>query len=65
IAPEELYHLPSDPKEQTNIVDKHPDLAMDFRAQIIEWLNTNKRHHKEYKLTKEAEERLRALGYLK
>ncbi len=65
IAAEELYDVRRDRKELNNVVDDHRQVALELRAQILEWLNTNKRQHKEHKLTKEAEERLRALGYIK
>ncbi|MFQ5601706.1 MAG: sulfatase [bacterium] len=65
IAPEELYDLKNDPREQNNLVELYPDIARDLRGQIIQWLNTNRQTHKEQKLTKAAEERLRALGYIK
>ncbi|NIR51230.1 sulfatase-like hydrolase/transferase [candidate division KSB1 bacterium] len=65
IEAEELYDVKKDPKEQKNVVAQHPDIAKELRAQIIQWANTNKKAIKEHKLTKEAEERLRALGYIK
>ncbi len=65
IDAQELYDVRTDPGETRNVVDEHPDVALELRAQILEWLNTNRRVHKEHKLTKEAEERLRALGYIK
>ncbi len=65
IAAEELYDMQNDPKEKNNIVDQLPEVALELRAKILEWLNTNKREHQEYQLTKDAEERLRALGYIK
>ncbi len=65
IEAEELYDVQKDPHEKHNIVSQHREVALELRAQILEWLNTNKRVHKEYELTKEAEERLRALGYIK
>ncbi|MFQ5636726.1 MAG: sulfatase [bacterium] len=65
IAAEELYDVRSDPFEQNNLVAEYPDIARELRGRIIEWVNTNKREHKEHELTKEAEERLRALGYIK
>jgi arylsulfatase A-like enzyme len=65
IEAEELYDVQNDPHERDNIVEQHREVALELRAQILEWLNTNKREHKEYELTKEAEERLRALGYIK
>jgi arylsulfatase A-like enzyme len=65
IAAEELYDMQNDPHEKNNVAAQHREVALELRAQILEWLNTNKRVHKEYELTKEAEERLRALGYIK
>ncbi len=65
IAAEELYDIQNDPHERNNVVAHYPDVARDLRGQIIEWLNTNKVQHQDFELTKEAEERLRALGYIK
>jgi arylsulfatase A-like enzyme len=65
IAAEELYDIQTDPHERNNVVAQYPDVARDLRGQIIEWLSTNKVQHKQFELTKEAEERLRALGYIK
>lgn len=65
IEAEELYDVRNDPLQKNNLVAESPDVARELRGQILEWLNTNKREHKEQKLTKEAEDRLRALGYIK
>jgi arylsulfatase A-like enzyme len=37
---DELYHLPSDPDEQTNVAAQHPDRCLDFRQRVAAW-----RHH--------------------
>ncbi len=62
---EELYNIQTDPSEQVNLAEQFPNIAKELRAEIINWLNTNKKVHKEYTLSKEAEKRLRALGYVK
>jgi arylsulfatase A-like enzyme len=37
---DELYHLPSDPDEQTNVAAQHPDRCRDLRGRVAAW-----RHH--------------------
>jgi arylsulfatase A-like enzyme len=64
ILSEELYRVREDPGETRNVVAEHPEAARQLRAQLVEWVETNKRFHKKHELSKEAEERLRALGYV-
>ena len=37
--PVELFDLDSDPNEQRNVMDEHPDLVASLSAQLREWLN--------------------------
>jgi arylsulfatase A-like enzyme len=64
ILSEELYRVREDPGETRNVVAEHPETARQLRARLVEWVETNKRFHKKQQLSKEAEERLRALGYV-
>lgn len=61
---EELYHLPTDPQETTNMASGQPEVLVTMRAALQEWL---KRHPdpepNQAVLTEEARETLRALGY--
>jgi choline-sulfatase len=34
----ELYHLASDPYEQRNVIDSHPQKANELRKELLEWL---------------------------
>ncbi|MCH9008006.1 sulfatase-like hydrolase/transferase [candidate division KSB1 bacterium] len=65
IAAEELYDIQNDPGETSNLAEQYPEIARDLRAQILQWVSTNKKTHEEIELTEEAKERLRALGYIK
>lgn len=65
IGAEELYDIQNDPGETSNLAEQFPEIARDLRAQILQWVSTNKKTHKEIELTEEAKERLRALGYMK
>jgi arylsulfatase A-like enzyme len=64
ILSEELYRVRDDPGETKNVVAENPETARQLRAQLVEWVESNKRVHKKQELSKEAEERLRALGYV-
>ena len=37
--PVELFDVDSDPNEQRNVMDDHPDLVASLTAQLREWLN--------------------------
>ncbi len=65
IDTEELYDVENDPAETRNLAGENPEIVRDLRAQLLQWVQTNKRVHKEVQLTEEATERLRALGYIK
>ena len=34
-----LYHLPSDPKQERNVVDRHPDIAKDLHRQLVKFMH--------------------------
>ncbi|MDP2308052.1 MAG: sulfatase-like hydrolase/transferase [Pseudomonadota bacterium] len=40
-APEELYHLPDDPSELTNLADTRPEVAGVLRTQVCNWVRAN------------------------
>lgn len=64
IQKEELYRVREDPGEKRNVVADNPEVARDLRTRLVEWVETDKRVHKEHQLTKDELERLRALGYV-
>jgi len=37
-VPSELYHLPSDPAQQQNVIEQHPQVAADLRARLVDFL---------------------------
>ena len=41
----ELYHLPSDPLEQTNVVNVRPRVAKELERRLDEWLAAQKKKH--------------------
>jgi len=41
--PVELYHLPSDPGEQRNVVEQRPEVAAALRVELEAWLETRRR----------------------
>lgn len=65
LATEELYDIANDPGENVNLAEQHPLVADSLRNQLLVWAESNKRQHVPQKLSKEAEERLRALGYIR
>jgi arylsulfatase A-like enzyme len=65
VQSEELYDLANDPKETVNVVDRFPEVADSLRSELLDWGDRNiKTTRPAPQLTKEAEERLRALGYV-
>jgi arylsulfatase A-like enzyme len=64
VQPEELYDIVSDPRETNNLIGRFPAIADSLRDRLLDWAESNKTAHVPQKLTKEAEERLRALGYI-
>jgi arylsulfatase A-like enzyme len=65
VQSEELYDIVNDPKETMNVVDQHPEIADSLRNDLLAWAERNvKTARPAQQLTKEAEERLRALGYI-
>ena len=38
LVPSELYHLPSDPQQQNNVIDRHPEVVADLRARFVQFL---------------------------
>ena len=61
---EELYDVQQDPKETVNVVDQYPEVADSLRGQLLDWMQRKKSASVPQRITKDAEERLRALGYL-
>ena len=39
-VPSELYHLPSDPHQEHDVIDQHPDVAADLRARYVAFLES-------------------------
>jgi len=37
-VPSELYHLPSDPHQQKNVIEQYPEVAKELRQKIVSWL---------------------------
>lgn len=65
VQSEELYDIINDPKETINVVDQYPDISDSLRNDLLNWAERNARSARPaQQLTKEAEERLRALGYI-
>ena len=64
IASEELYDLRSDPLEQANAVDRHPDVAAQLRQRLETWRAGAGPSPEAQPLAPETEQELRALGYL-
>ena len=38
VYPSELYHLPSDPQQQRNVIDQHPEVAVEMRQAFTGFL---------------------------
>jgi arylsulfatase A-like enzyme len=64
IGREELYRVSEDPGETRNVVADNAEAARELRKRLVAWVEANKQVHKQHQLSKEAEERLRALGYI-
>lgn len=64
----ELYHLPSDPGEETNLIDQNPEIAEDLLRKLNKHRQGDSSAESVERLTPEEEElveqRLRELGYL-
>jgi len=64
--PVELYDLGEDPAEKKNIADKHAELARRLTAQMDGlFKNARPRQSAKTKISKELEDQLRALGYIR
>jgi arylsulfatase A-like enzyme len=61
---EELYDLLSDPGEQQNIIESHPEVAESLREKLKEWMATERGRPSRIELSEKEKESLRALGYL-
>lgn len=33
-----LYHLPSDPKQEKNVIEKHPDVARELHQMLVKFM---------------------------
>jgi arylsulfatase A-like enzyme len=62
---EELYDLISDPGEQNNVIESHPEVAESLRKQLKKWMATERGHPDRIVLSDKEREQLQALGYLK
>ncbi|MFQ5601707.1 MAG: sulfatase-like hydrolase/transferase [bacterium] len=65
---DELYDMSSDVNESINLVEQKPEVVTHLDKYLSDWLNSFepvKAGKGEMKYTKEIEERLRSLGYLK
>ena len=63
----ELFDLSKDPAEKHNLATERPELTQRLHSEIESWLQATRRggtRHTESGLSPEAEEALRALGYL-
>lgn len=63
----ELYNLREDPQELNNLFEQMPEIAFEMEKKLDQWVQTTDRGYpkdKSFKISKEAEEALRALGYL-
>jgi arylsulfatase A-like enzyme len=65
----ELFHLPSDPDEETDLASERPEVLAELQARLEGWLATapaerNPVHMKKEKLPPDILEELRALGYV-
>ncbi|GJM45390.1 MAG: hypothetical protein DHS20C21_22320 [Gemmatimonadota bacterium] len=64
-APDQLFDLRTDPWEQVNVVDRHPELADSLRARILAEVADARSFHADVDdLPAEYVEELRALGYV-
>jgi hypothetical protein len=62
-----LYNTLSDPFEQTNLIDKHPEQADELKKQLFSWVSQSKKFAPKshvLELTPGEREKLEALGYL-
>jgi len=66
---DEIYNLEQDPKEKNNLVEQGPDIVAQLGQRLKDWrnsfdsINFSKDGHTKY--SKEVEDRLRSLGYIK
>jgi arylsulfatase A-like enzyme len=58
-----LFDLATDPREQHDVADAHPDVVADLRAQLDRFKSAQKTTGGAVTLTPELEERLKSLGY--
>jgi arylsulfatase A-like enzyme len=64
---DELYHLPVDPYEEYNLINKSywNSIAPELKKILVDWLNVNTDVHiSDKEVDEEAKERLKALGYM-
>lgn len=63
----ELYNLRDDPQELNNLFDRVPEIAFEMEKKLDQWVQTSYRDHskdRSFKISKEVEETLKAMGYL-
>ena len=39
-VPSELYHLASDPRQENDVIEQHPDVVKDLRERLVAWLES-------------------------
>lgn len=63
----ELYNLSDDPQELNNLLEQMPGIASEMGKKLGQWVQSSDKDHpedKSYKVSREVEEALKALGYL-
>ncbi len=65
---DELYNIKIDPLELNNLTDKEPEKQNQLKSQLFEWVSNSKKYGTEkysFKLLKQEEDSLKALGYIR
>jgi choline-sulfatase len=62
---EELYHLPSDPRESRNVASENPEVTRELQGKLEVWSADHPQHHADVgMINDELRATLEALGYL-